>query len=122
MPDPATPWIFEEYLRKADAKYDRGGSFLALSGERITGMSTIMQTDPANNADIGWTGTHPDFRGRGIAQALKLKMVDYLQRRGHPSISTTVNSLNGPMLAVNEKFGFRRQMAWVYDRRQVGEE
>ena len=49
-----------------------------------------------------------------MAQALKLRVLDYARQQGYAFIRTANNSLNYPMLAINAKFGFVRLPAWVY--------
>lgn len=48
-----------------------------------------------------------DYRGRGLAQALKLQTVLLARRAGMRTIRTNNDSLNAPMLAVNRKLGYR---------------
>ncbi len=59
------------------------------------------------------TGVVHEYRGMGVATALKLKTVEYAQRHGFREIRTSNSSRNAPMLAVNEKLGFVRQPAWI---------
>ena len=55
----------------------------------------------------GFTGVLRAYRGRGVAQALKLKAADYARSRGATAIRTHNDSTNAPMLAINRKFGYR---------------
>ena len=45
--------------------------------------------------------------------ALKLKAVEYARSHGLKQIRTWNDSLNRPMLAINEALGFAREPAWI---------
>lgn len=51
------------------------------------------------------TGVLRSYRGRKIAQALKLLAIRYAKAQGAIYIRTTNDSLNVPMLAINDKLG-----------------
>ena len=115
-PEPITPvaratydgWIFD------NPNYLPDGNFIALDGERYVGMSTLRssQADP-RELYVGFTGVLRDYRGKGVAMALKLRAIDYARRRGAATIKTWNDSRNQPMLAINEALGFQRQPAWI---------
>jgi len=45
--------------------------------------------------------------------ALKLRAVAYAKERGFREIRTWNDSINRPMLAINEALGFAKQPAWI---------
>jgi mycothiol synthase len=59
------------------------------------------------------TGVLPPYRGRRIATLLKLHTIQYAQRHNNLTISTTNDSVNNAMLALNTKLGFTRQGATI---------
>ncbi len=59
------------------------------------------------------TGVIREYRGRGIATALKLKISEYALKNGYSTIKTRNDSTNAPMLAVNTKLGFQRKVGWI---------
>jgi GNAT superfamily N-acetyltransferase len=115
-PDPVTDVPFAQFLAQ---QVERSTAlpeayFLATHGGRYVGQSTLFRssTDSAVFAQ-GMTGVLPDYRGRGIALALKLCTVRYAFDHGGQEIRTANSARNHPMLSVNEALGFERQGAWV---------
>jgi GNAT superfamily N-acetyltransferase len=53
-----------------------------------------------------FTGVHPDWRGKGIATALKVKMITVAKERGIAQMPTENHGDNAAMIAVNRKLGF----------------
>lgn len=85
----------EEFLRR-----DPTTVFLALAPvtEEIVGVITSLE----------WyfTGTHPDWCGRGIATALKVRCLQEAKARGIGCMETENHEDNAAMLAINRKLGF----------------
>jgi GNAT superfamily N-acetyltransferase len=97
-PDPA-PMVmipFDAFARRLRVEVrDRDGFFVALSGARFVGYSDI--------SGFG-TAVHPDFRGRGLATALKARVVAHAKQRQLPRLYTCTAS--PAMRAINEKLGY----------------
>lgn len=97
--------------------------FLALDGERLVGVSRLQRESARPDVvHVGFTGTHPDYRGRGIAFALKLLTIDYARQHGIREIRTQNDTRNEPMLHINQSVGFVTEPPWiVYERRFDGQ-
>lgn len=52
-------------------------------------------------------GTCAEYRGRGIAQALKIVAWRTARRYGAKYLRTANDSMNAPMLAINRKMGYK---------------
>lgn len=88
--------------------------FLAKHGDFYVGESALKRSDAMPDVlQQQLTGVVPEFRGKGIATALKLRTVEYAQRHGYREIRTWNSSRNGPMLAINGKLEFVHQPAWI---------
>lgn len=83
------------------------GQILALDGERYVGLAALGFFAHTNAMYNMMTGVDKAYRGRKIAQALKLLAIQYAQSSGAVYIRTHNNSLNAPMLAINRKLGYQ---------------
>ena len=61
----------------------------------------------------GLTGVLREYRGRGIAVSLKLRVFDFAKKNGFDHIRTFNASTNDGMLAINKRMGFKRDSAWI---------
>jgi len=106
-----SPVSFEEFVA-----IDIDGSnviadaiFLACSGEKYVAWSSLQRMRGLpDTLDIGFTGTLPEFRGRGIASELKRRAVVYARDHGYRYLVTGNDSLNPRIWAINEKLGFQK--------------
>lgn len=79
--------------------------FLAMDGERPVGMAQLRrQGDAAWNA---YTGVDREYRGRGVARALKLKTIEWSRANGVRWIYTGNDVDNARMLSINVALGYR---------------
>lgn len=81
---------------------------IAADGERPVGFTTMYTTTVPGLFDIGFTGVRREYRGRGIALALKVRAAQVALRFGATALRTGNDSRNGPMLTVNQKLGYKR--------------
>jgi GNAT superfamily N-acetyltransferase len=65
------------------------------------------------------TGVRSEYRGRGIALALKLETIAFAQRRGLEEIRTGVESNNSSMLAINARLGFVQEPGLILFEKTV---
>ena len=93
--------------------------FLAFFGDQIVGLSRLNRNARQPHVlrqDL--TGVHAAFRGRGIAQALKLRTIEYARERGYTEIETSNDAANGPMVHINESIGFKPEPPiLIFERR-----
>ncbi len=106
-PHPAPPpeWLAQQAFGLPDSLPD--AFFIVRDGPRYVGMSYLHRdTEMPGRLLQRITAIHADYRGRGIALALKLKTIAYAQQHGFHEIRTAVESNNPSMLAINAKLGF----------------
>lgn len=80
---------------------------LAKATHRFVGLA-YMSTPPGRPAYNLFTGVERDYREKGLALALKMQTILYARAHGIKEIRTNNNTTNAPMLAVNERLGYRR--------------
>jgi len=80
---------------------------LAADGDQWVGLAALSIDDEQRYAYNAFTGVLRDYRGRGLAQALKLHTILLAKRAGMRYIRTDNDSQNAPVLAVNRKLGYQ---------------
>ncbi len=116
QPDDYTVQTLEEFQQQLvdHPDYLPDGHFLAKDGDADVAESFVFRSHELRDVLYqALTGTRRTHRGRGIAVALKLRVIDYARSRGYREIRTWNDTLNAPMLAINTKLGFVRQPAWI---------
>lgn len=84
-----------------------GGQILAADGDEAIGLAAVGYFAETNSMYNMITGVLPAYRGRKIAQALKLLTIHYAKTFGAATIRTNNDSENAPMLAINRKLGYK---------------
>ena len=77
---------------------------VAVEGDRLAGY--IGSQSVEGEADVMNVAVHPDFRRRGIAEELCLRLVTILNERNIHSLTLEVRASNAPAIALYEKLGF----------------
>jgi GNAT superfamily N-acetyltransferase len=105
---PHEPETVEEFRTRCEANgVVRDACFIATAGDRFVGYSMLTTTDPGGvQAGSGGTAVRPEYRGLGVATALKACCVAWARDTGVRRMVTS--SGNPMMIRVNEKLGFRR--------------
>jgi len=100
---------FEQYQQRnlSPERYRPELCLCAADGDRWVGLCALVPEGTA--LYIRMTGVLSGYRGRKIAQALKLLAVDLAGRHGFARLTTNNDAENAPMLAVNRKMGYRPQ-------------
>jgi GNAT superfamily N-acetyltransferase len=79
---------------------------LASHADRWVGIAAIGIYPADNHAYNAFTGVLREYRGRGLAQALKLQTILLAKQKGIRYVRTDNDSKNAPMLAINRKLGY----------------
>lgn len=99
---------FEEFEKYFD-RPEWDANTLLLAADEAGEWVGVSQLGFQQGTGIGWTfitGVLAEYRGLGIAYALKLRALDAAVRRGCPLILTENHEENAPMRAINKKLGF----------------
>ncbi len=86
--------------------FQPAGQSIALDGDKFVGLSAISYSHEEQIGYLMISGVDAAYRNRKIMQALKLRAIDYARTQGATKVVTHVETLNAPMRASNQKFGF----------------
>ncbi|MFD1738905.1 GNAT family N-acetyltransferase [Bacillus salitolerans] len=88
--------------------------FIAKDGNQFIGYSHLCTfSDTSKKLLQGNTAVLGEFRGKGVATALKIEGIQYAQANGYEGIFTSHRNTNIPMNTVNEKLGWKRYVSEV---------
>jgi GNAT superfamily N-acetyltransferase len=93
----------------AQSHLDQRLSYFAISQNQLIGMSTTAFVE--GKAHVMLTGVLEEFQKRGVAFKLKELAILACKERGITHLSTMNDSVNIPMLNLNSKFGFKKEIS-----------
>jgi mycothiol synthase len=102
---------FVERISSPDKPHDR--FWVARRGERPVAMSFLRFPPVRGDVWTGYTCSDREFRGRGLARAVKLQTLAQAVELGVPRVLTGNDSENGAMLHINETLGYDRRPGFV---------
>jgi RimJ/RimL family protein N-acetyltransferase len=107
--EPSDRMEYRHWLRGhwQNPDFDLAASYAACVDGRAVAVSYAAADYPGARAATAFTGVLPDYRGRGLARLVKLAVIRHLAARGVALLVTDNDERNAPMLAVNERLGFR---------------
>lgn len=107
--EPPTRMSFEQFdeIVLSDTEFSWDASQVAFADGILVGFSGIYRTDVPSQLWQWLTAVRRDFRGKGVAKALKAKGALWAIDHGYKTIRTDNDTRNGPMLAINKWLGYR---------------
>lgn len=111
---PLLPETYEDFVERTnspDRPHDR--VWIARDGDRPVAMSYLRFPPVRGDVWTGYTCSHPDYRGRGLARAVKLQTLAQAIELGIPVVLTDNDSENAPMLHINETLGYQPRPRFV---------
>jgi GNAT superfamily N-acetyltransferase len=102
-----TDYPYDKWLRDLRAPgMSPEQTWIVLQGERPIGIATVRRRghQSAYNHD---TGVVREFRGRGIARALKRKTIEWASQNGIDYIYTANDTANERILSINIPLGYK---------------
>lgn len=102
--------LFKKYFAMPGFRPD--GLFILADGDEWIGTTGLLVPEGRPGYTY-FTGVRRDYRGRGLATLLKLAAIEFARDHGVSAMRTHNDTVNYPMVAVNEKLGYRRLPARV---------
>lgn len=112
----ATPVTLAAFRKRLVApEFLPEGVVLALTDTGEVAALSELYLDLHNplRLNTGLTGTRREWRRQGLALAVKLAALRIARERGAHEVWTGNATTNAPMLALNERLGFRPRVAWI---------
>jgi GNAT superfamily N-acetyltransferase len=81
--------------------------FFALDGDDFVGVSTLFSTEDTGVMYTDYTGVKSNYRGRGIAKALKLLSMQTALNEGAHTMTTDTEAGNDAMQRLNRSLGYK---------------
>jgi RimJ/RimL family protein N-acetyltransferase len=111
---PILPETFENFMERSsspDRRHDRW--WVVVRDDQPVAVSYLRYPPVRGYVWTGYTCTHPDHRGRGLARAVKLQSLGQAVELGVPIVYTDNDSENAPMLRINERLGYAQRPGFV---------
>ncbi|GHA37030.1 hypothetical protein GCM10010329_70250 [Streptomyces spiroverticillatus] len=118
-------WVLDDYEDWLahdwnDPLHDRALSSIVVAPDGRIAAFTTAHSDGENRYRSGITGVRRDFRGLGLAKAVKSHSLHKARATGHRLAVTSNNDENAPMRAVNTWFGYAHGTTEVEYVRPLG--
>ncbi|EBB1025302.1 GNAT family acetyltransferase [Salmonella enterica] len=114
------PWNDPEMDIERKVNHDVSLFLVAeVSGEVV---GTVMGGYDGHRGSAYYLGVHPEFRGRGIANALLNRLEKKLIARGCPKIQIMVRDDNDVVLGMYERLGYEHSDALSLGKRLIEDE
>jgi RimJ/RimL family protein N-acetyltransferase len=111
---PTPHWPYERFRQMVfeSGRMIADASIVAYDGETIAALTTTGKRDSLDG--YTWmTGVGRDYRGRGLATAIKVEALSRAKSKGLRAMLTTNDEPNKAMREVNEKLGYQLLPAHV---------
>ncbi|MGH7763398.1 MAG: GNAT family N-acetyltransferase [Candidatus Dormibacteraceae bacterium] len=110
----------EDFKRRVSAPDRRADRiWIALHAERAVAMSFLRFPPVRGSVFTAYTCSDPDYRGRGIARAVKLQSLAQAAELGVRVVHTDNDSENAPMLHINKTLGYELRPGFVEHLKRV---
>ncbi|WNS75435.1 GNAT family N-acetyltransferase [Bacillus sp. DTU_2020_1000418_1_SI_GHA_SEK_038] len=94
----------KEFLPEDSSRKD--WVFIAIDGNHFVGVTQLFSTEDAGVVYTNYTGVQKEYRGRGIAKALKRISIDAAKNAGANTMTTDSEESNAPMQYINRSIGY----------------
>jgi RimJ/RimL family protein N-acetyltransferase len=111
---------YENFMARANGPDRPHNRFwIARHADRPVALSYLSFPPVRGKVQTGYTACHPEYRGRGIARAVKLQTLAQAVELGVRSVHTDNDSENAPMLHINQALGYELRPGFVSYMKRV---
>jgi GNAT superfamily N-acetyltransferase len=111
-------WLSRDMQGDSD---DPRAVFVALVDREVAGFAKLaLAPERTDRAYHDLTGVRRDYRGRGIAAALKRTQIAWAKQNGYTSLQTSNEVRNEPIRRLNERHGYVLEPGVVIVRGVIG--
>jgi GNAT superfamily N-acetyltransferase len=112
---------YDEWLREifGNPLLDPDASAIVLDGDRPVALAWLLVDRESGLAEHELTGTLRAYRGRGLATLAKLAAIRWCAENGVTELLTDNDAENAPMLAINDRLGYRPTYVYVEYAREL---
>jgi GNAT superfamily N-acetyltransferase len=90
-------------------------TFVAVAGGEVVGYAKLSLTAAQpTTAHHDLTGVRREWRGRGVARALKARQIAWAKENGYEELRTRNDERNAPIRRLNRDFGYRPTIGRIY--------
>ncbi|MDQ2986504.1 MAG: GNAT family N-acetyltransferase [Armatimonadota bacterium] len=113
--EPPTPFTFEEFgeIFFNDKEFLWDVSMFAFEGEELIGLTYVYEMDNRGVLFQGLTAAHRDYRGRGLAKALKTRAMRRALEKGFLEVHADNDTRNTAMIAINNRLGYQNKPGMI---------
>lgn len=108
---------FEERMNSPERPHDR--VWIACHGDQPVALSFLRFPPVRGPVWTGFTCTDRQYRGRGIARAVKLQGLAQAAQLGVSFVYTDNDTENAPMLHINERLGYHLRPGFIEHHKRV---
>ena len=114
------PWNDPEM--DIERKIKRDGSLFRVAEGAGEIVGTVMGGYDGHRGSAYYLGVHPEYRGRGIANALLSRLEKKLIARGCPKLQLLIREENDVVLGMYERLGYEHQDVLSLGKRLIEDE
>jgi GNAT superfamily N-acetyltransferase len=112
--EPFEAWLEHDMQGPSDRPE---ATFVAVAGAEVVGYAKFsLSSTSTTSAYHDLTAVKRDWRGRGIARALKSAQIGWAKANGYEQLRTTNDERNTAMRRLNEQLGYRPTVGRIYLR------
>ena len=116
-----TPFTFDEFAEifLVDEEFLWDVSMFAFDGEKMIGFTLIYGMDNRGVLFQALTAVDKDYRGRGLAKAMKSRAMRRAKEKGITEVHCDNDTRNAPMISINERLGYKRKPGMIAMRKDL---